>query len=207
MTERALGPEPVQAETRAYSVCVFCGSRFGQEPVFRQAAEEIGRLIARAQWRLVYGGGNVGLMGALAGAAKDAGGDVLGIIPRHLMEREVGRRDLDELQITTTMFERKERMIAASDAFIVLPGGYGTLDEFLEVVTLKQLGYHAKPIILLDVDGVWQSLSAAMNDVVARGFAEPSAGTLWRLERSVQDCFEALAADAATRMPAASAAT
>ncbi|MDF1585149.1 LOG family protein [Marinimicrococcus flavescens] len=165
-----------------FSVCVFCGSRFGASPSFRAAAEALGREIGRRGWRLVYGGGDVGLMGVVASATLAAGGEVLGIIPRRLMEREVGKHDVTELLVTETMFARKERMIAESHAFLTLPGGLGTLDELLEVVTLRQLGYHDLPVLLVDVDGFWDEWQALLEKVVACGFADASAVRL--LERA-----------------------
>ncbi len=161
------------------NLCVFCGSRPGASTAFADAAAELGRGIARAGFGLVYGGGDVGLMGILAGAALDAGGVVHGIIPRRLLDREVAKEGITELTVTATMFERKERMIAASDGFIVLPGGFGTLDELLEVLTLRQLGYHDKPIVLLEVDGFWRPCLAFFERIVATGFAEPSAERLF----------------------------
>lgn len=157
------------------SVCVFCGSRFGTRSAYRDAAKKIGAGIGNKGWRVIYGGGDVGLMKIVADAAMEAGGEVKGFIPRKLMEREVGKRGITELVINVTMFERKERMIAESDAFVVLPGGLGTLDELLEVMTLRQLRYHDKPILLVDTDGFWRKALDLFEAVIAEGFAEPSA--------------------------------
>jgi uncharacterized protein (TIGR00730 family) len=140
-----------------------------------------GEAIGGRGWRLVYGGGEVGLMGVAARAALGAGGTVLGIIPQRLLDREVGKRDLTELRITATMFERKELLIREADAFLVLPGGLGTLDEILDVVTLRQLGYHAKPILLLDLGGYWRACQALFEQFVAAGFADPGAACLQEL--------------------------
>jgi hypothetical protein len=181
----------------AFSVAVFCGSRFGVDPAHRAAAVEIGAAIGGRGWRLVYGGGEVGLMGVTARAALEAGGPVLGIIPQRLLDREVGKRDLTELRVTATMFERKELLIREADAFVVLPGGLGTLDEILDAVTLRQLGYHTKPILLLDLGGYWRACVALFAQFAAAGFAEPSAvdlvelvpdvaGTLARLEAAAR---------------------
>ena len=137
----------------AISICVFCGSRYGADPRFRAAATRFGELAGSAQIRLIYGGGHVGLMGAVADAAIAAGGEVIGLIPTRLLEREVGHRAITELVVTQDMFERKQQMIDRADAFVVLPGGLGTLDELLEVVTLRQLGYHAKPIVVVNLGG------------------------------------------------------
>lgn len=154
------------------SVCVFCGSRPGINPAYAEAAQAVGRLIAKQNWRLVYGAGDVGLMGEVARAALEAGGRTLGVIPTHLMAREQGRRDLTTLIITENMHERKKVMFMNSDAIVVLPGGAGSLDEFFEVLTWAQIGLHEKPIFLLNTDGYWQPLMSLMDHVIAQGFAE-----------------------------------
>jgi len=142
----------------AWSVAVYCGSRMGDSPLFVQAARQVGELIARSGGRLVYGGGKVGLMGAVADAALAAGGPVLGVIPQALMDREVGHRGITELQVVNTMHERKLAMAEASDAFLALPGGIGTLEELYEMWSWQQLGYHDKPVALLNVDGFYDAL-------------------------------------------------
>ena len=142
----------------AWSVAVYCGSRMGDSPLFVQAARQVGELIARSGGRLVYGGGKVGLMGAVADAALAAGGPVLGVIPQALMDREVGHRGITELQVVHTMHERKLAMAEASDAFLALPGGIGTLEELYEMWSWQQLGYHDKPVALLNVDGFYDAL-------------------------------------------------
>jgi uncharacterized protein (TIGR00730 family) len=156
------------------SVCVYCGSRFGKNPAYKSAATELGTAIARAGWRLVYGAGDVGLMGAVAQATQAGGGETFGVIPTHLFEREVGKRDLSTFVITETMHERKKVMYMNSDAIVVLPGGAGSLDEFYEVLTWRQLGLHDKPICLLNIDGYWDPLIALNAHVVAEGFADQS---------------------------------
>jgi uncharacterized protein (TIGR00730 family) len=168
-------PGAAPAPPNPFSACVFCGSRSGTSPAYRAAARVLGAGIARRGWRLVYGGGEVGLMGEVALASLAGGGEVLGIIPQRLVDREVGKRDLTELVVTRTMFERKERMLARSDAFLVLPGGFGTLDELLEVVTLTQLGYLSVPLVLIDIEGIWAPLRSAFRSIVEHGFAEPTA--------------------------------
>lgn len=168
------------------SVCVFCGSRLGASATYRHLAEEAGRAIGRRGWRLIYGGGDVGLMGVLATAVLEAGGEVVGIIPRRLLDREVAKPGITELVVTPTMFERKERMISAADAFLVLPGGFGTLDELLEVVTLRQLGYHDRPILLVDADGFWRPCLELFENVIAQGFADAATRRLWRLVPDVE---------------------
>lgn len=164
-----------------FAVAVFCGSRIGGDPAHAAAAEELGVAIGGMGWQLVYGGGDVGLMGVTARAAMNAGADVTGIIPQRLLDREVGKRDLTELRVTSTMFERKELLIKAADAFVALPGGLGTLDEILDAVTLRQLGYHTKPILLVDLGGFWQSCAAVFQHFVAAGFADASATRLYEL--------------------------
>lgn len=156
------------------SLCVFCGSRSGGSPAYAAAAQGLGLAIARNGWRLVYGAGDVGLMGEVARAAISAGAPSLGVIPTHLLDREKGKRDLSTLIITEDMHERKKVMFMNSDAVVVLPGGAGSLDEFFEVLTWAQIGLHGKPIFLLDIDGYWQPLLALINHIVAEGFAAPS---------------------------------
>jgi uncharacterized protein (TIGR00730 family) len=158
--------------TTLRSVCVFCGSRAGRDPAHAEAARATGALIAAEGWRLVYGAGDVGLMGEVARAAQAAGARTMGVIPTHLMAREQGKRDLSQLVITEDMHERKKVMFMNSDAIVVLPGGAGSLDEFFEVLTWRQIGLHGKPIFLLDVHGYWQPLVALMRHVIAEGFAE-----------------------------------
>lgn len=157
-----------------HSLCVFCGSRSGARPGYAAAAEALGLAIAQNGWRLVYGAGDVGLMGEVARAAIAAGASTLGVIPTHLLDREAGKRDLSTLIITEDMHERKKVMFMNSDAVVVLPGGAGSLDEFFEVLTWAQIGLHNKPIYLLDVDGYWQPLLALIDHIVAEGFAAPS---------------------------------
>ena len=156
------------------SVCVYCGSRPGARPAYASAARETGAMLATRGWRLVYGAGDVGLMGEVARAAQTAGGTTFGVIPVHLFNREVGKRDLSTFIVTENMHERKKVMFMNSDAIVVLPGGAGTLDEFYEVLTWRQIGLHEKPIVLLDTEGYWQPLLALNAHVVAQGFADQS---------------------------------
>jgi len=156
------------------SVCVYCGSRDGARSAYAAAATATGEMLARNGWRLVYGAGDVGLMGRVAKATQAAGGKTFGVIPTHLLDWEVGKRDLDSFVITETMHERKKVMFMNSDAVVVLPGGAGSLDEFFEVLTWRQLGLHDKRIVLVDVDGYWGPLSALLAHVVAQGFADAS---------------------------------
>ncbi len=156
--------------TRALSFCVYCGSRSGDDAAFADAARAIGEAIGRRGWRLVYGGGRAGLMGSVADAALAAGADVVGVIPKALMGRELGHGGLTELHVVDTMHERKRLMAERSDAFVALPGGIGTFEELFEVWTWLQLGYHDKPVGLLNAAGYYDSLLAFLDQSVARGF-------------------------------------
>ena len=161
-------------------LCLFCASSTGNDPRFADAARALGTLLAEKGVGLVYGGGNIGLMGICADAALLAGGEVVGVIPRGLEEREVAHRGLTDLQVTGTMHERKQRMHDLSDAFIVLPGGFGTLDELFETLTWAQLGIHGKPIGLLDVAGFFQPLLAFIEHQVESGVVAPrTRALLW----------------------------
>jgi uncharacterized protein (TIGR00730 family) len=155
---------------RSFSVAVYCGSRFGDAPAFATAARVVGQLIGQRGATLVYGGGRVGLMGTLADAVIAAGGRVVGVIPQALMDREVGHTRLTELHIVQTMHERKQLMAERADAFISLPGGIGTLEELYEVWSWQQLGYHDKPVALLNVDGYYDALLEFTRVTLARGF-------------------------------------
>lgn len=154
----------------AVSIAVYCGSRLGDSPAFVAAARELGRLIAVGGSTLVYGGGRVGLMGAVADAALEHGGSVVGVIPQALMDREVGHNGLTEQHVVQTMHERKMLMAERSDAFIALPGGIGTLEELYEMWSWQQLGYHDKPVALLNVDGYYDALLEFTRVSHDRGF-------------------------------------
>lgn len=172
------------------SVCVYCGARSGNRPAYAQAARDTGLMLARKGWRLVYGAGDVGLMGQVARAAQGAGGRTFGVIPTHLLDLEVGKRDLSTFVVTETMHERKKVMFMNADAIVVLPGGGGSLDEFFEVLTWRQLDLHRKLIVVLNVEGYWDPLLALLDRVVEEGFADASlksfvtvAGDVAELER------------------------
>ncbi len=178
----------------AKSVCVYCGSRSGAIPAYAQAAEALGTAIARAGWQLVYGAGDVGLMGIVARAAQGAGGDTFGVIPEHLVRREVGKADLTAYVVTETMHERKKVMFMNAHAVVVLPGGAGSLDEFFEVLTWAQLGLHDKPILLLNTEGYWDPLLTLIDHVIAQGFADASLRALITVVPTVEDAVGTLAA-------------
>jgi uncharacterized protein (TIGR00730 family) len=151
-------------------VCVFCGSSLGASPAYAEAARHFGQLLARRGLGLVYGGGNVGLMGILADAVLEEGGEVIGVIPHSLVTREVGHRGLTDLRVVDTMHERKALMADLADGFVALPGGIGTLDEWFEIWTWAQLGLHAKPCALLDVAGYYAPLLAFLDRMVEERF-------------------------------------
>ncbi len=155
------------------SICVFCGSSLGNREIYREVAIEVGKAIAQRQCRLIYGGGNIGLMGVVADAALEAGGEVIGVIPKHLQEREVGHDGLTKLHVVDSMHQRKALMADLADAFIALPGGFGTFEELCEILTWSQLGLHAKPCGLLNVAGFYDPLLALFDRAVDNGFLRP----------------------------------
>lgn len=152
------------------SVCVFCGSRSGDDAVHRGGAAELGHLLATTDRRLIFGGGDVGLMGTVSSAARSAGGRVIGVIPESLIDREVKQPREIELRVVGSMHERKALMAELSDGFVALPGGFGTLDELFEIVTWSQLGIHRKPVGLLNLDGFFDALLAFLDQLVDAGF-------------------------------------
>lgn len=155
------------------SICLYCGSRPGVNPAFAADAAAFGRAVALRGWRLVYGGGDVGLMGVAARGALALGGEVIGIIPRRLLEREQGLAEVSELIVTESLRERKGLMFERSDAFVALPGGFGTLEEVVETLTLRQLHYHNKPIYFLDTAGFFQPLIQFFEHALNSGFIHP----------------------------------
>ncbi|MEM9636653.1 MAG: TIGR00730 family Rossman fold protein [Pseudomonadota bacterium] len=156
------------------SICVYCGSRPGADPAYLEDATALGVGLAEEGWRLVYGAGDVGLMGAVARAAQTAGGETFGVIPEHLVAWEVGKTDLTSYVVTETMHERKKVMFMNCDAVVVLPGGAGSLDELFEVLTWRQLGLHKKPVFLVNSNGYWDPLITLLRHVTDQGFADAS---------------------------------
>lgn len=156
------------------SVCVYCGSNAGNRPAYTEHAASLGRLIASEGLGLVYGGGNVGLMGVVADAVLAAGGEVVGVIPEQLVGMEVAHRGVTRLEVVADMHTRKARMFELADGFVALPGGFGTLDEMFEMLTWRQLGLGDKPCAFLDVDGFWQPLVAMLDHMVAERFVHPA---------------------------------
>lgn len=174
------------------AVCVFCASSDLVDPRWLQLARDVGAALAARGHEVVSGGGRVGMMGTLATGARAAGGHTLGVIPQSLVDREVADRDADELVITDGMAARKTVMIDRADAFIVLPGGLGTLDELFEVWTTATLGLHTKPIVLLDVDNFFGGLLAWLEGLVSSGFVSPSAQTLVHVARRMDEALDAV---------------
>lgn len=170
------GAEPIYdgAMRNLKSICVYCGSSNDGPSGHRTAAREFGRMLGREKIDLVYGGGRVGLMGAVADGAIEAGGHVVGIIPEHLMRAEVGHGQVSELHVVASMHVRKAMMFERSDAFVALPGGPGTLDEVFEILTWRQLQLHDKPTVLCNLDGYWNGLIGLIDGIIAAKYARPS---------------------------------
>jgi uncharacterized protein (TIGR00730 family) len=173
-------------------VCVYCASSNDLSQVYFAVARDLGSGMARRGWPLIYGGGGVGLMGAIADAVRSAGGTIVGIIPQALLEREAAYLQSDELIVTTTLRERKQLMDDHSDAFIALPGGFGTLEELLEIMTLRQLAYHDKPIVIVNVGGYFDALLAQFERIFAEGFAHGRYRDLYSVVGSSEQALELL---------------
>jgi uncharacterized protein (TIGR00730 family) len=174
------------------SVTVYCSSSSQLAPVFMDAAAELGRALALNHWRLVYGGNDVGMMGVLAGAARGAGGKVVGVTPQLFIDKGVADRACDELHVTACMRERKAKMEQHGDAFVALPGGLGTFEEFFEIVCGKQLAYHNKPIVLLNIDGYYDPLLAMIAHGLELNFVRPRATQLYFVASTVTEAVEYL---------------
>lgn len=175
-------------------ICIFCGSAVGARPAYAEAAREVGREVARRGIGLVYGGGAVGLMGIVADAALTAGAEVIGVIPHGLLKREVGHGGGVEMHIVDTMHQRKAMMADLSDGFIVLPGGFGTLEEAVEALTWAQLGIQAKGVVFLDVEGYWQPFFKALDHMAAEGFVRSMHRPLAMQAATVPEAIDKLAA-------------
>lgn len=179
--------------TEVRAICVYCGSSIRVADEHKDSARRIGRQIGERGLQLVYGGGRVGLMGIAADSALDAGGEVIGIIPAHIQELEVEHTNLTELHVVDSMHTRKRMMFDRSDAFVILPGGLGTLDEFFEIITWKQLGLHDKPVVIVNGGGYWQPMIDMLNHMIGAGFAQPAHLNLFRVVDDVDQIFDALA--------------
>lgn len=174
------------------NVCVYCGSSSRVDDAFKEAATQMGTLIAKEGWGVVYGGGHVGLMGLTADAALQNGGKVIGIIPEHIQEREVQHDNLTELHVVDTMHVRKQMMVDRSQAFVILAGGLGTLDELFELLTWKQLGLHDKPIVIVNIKGYWTKLLEAVQNIADEGFMRQEDLGLYMVVDSVDDVPKAI---------------
>jgi len=172
------------------TVTVYCGSRSGSSKAYKNAAKELGRQMAERGIHLVFGGGRIGLMGDVADQVLANGGTVTGIIPHFLHELEVAHQGVTELIVVESMHERKHLMFSKSDAFVILPGGLGTLEECLEILTWKQLQLHRSPIVILDVEGYWKTLRILFQDIVEGGFAHPKALDLFSIVSNVEAVFD-----------------
>jgi uncharacterized protein (TIGR00730 family) len=182
-------------------LCVFCGSATGRRPAYAAAARALGAALARRGIHLVYGGGSIGLMGLLADAVLAAGGAVTGVIPRGLYSAEIAHAGLTNLRVVPSMHERKATMASLADGFVALPGGLGTFEELLEVLTWLQLGIHRKPVALLDVEGYWRGLRTLLDDAVAAGFVEPERAALLLFETEPGALLDRLLAWAPPALP------
>lgn len=174
------------------AISVFCGSREGQKPAYMQEAYRLGHLMAKRNINLVYGGGAIGLMGAVANGVKENGGYVTGVIPDFLRKHEVGHYGLDELIVTESMHERKLKMFELSQAAVILPGGLGTLDEAFEIITWKQLRQHDRPIVIVNQQGYWDVFEVMIDKIIDQGFAHEKVRELYSVVETIDDIFAAL---------------
>jgi uncharacterized protein (TIGR00730 family) len=193
--DRVTGKTSGSVVTDIRSLCVYCGSSNGVAARLLDAASDLGGMIGRAGIELIYGGGRAGMMGRAADGALAAGGRVTGIIPGHLHDREVAHPGLTELVVVASMHDRKRQMAERSDGFIVLPGGYGTLDELFEIVTWRQLGLHDKPIVVVDLDRYWQPLASLLDGMVGAGFVSEENRRLLRWVERIEDTLPAITAE------------
>jgi hypothetical protein len=187
------------------AICVFCGSKDGVRPEYGKAAAGLGRLLAERQIRLVYGGSNVGLMRVIADSCMAAGGEVIGVMPQMMVAKEIANRSTSQLHIVGSMHERKAMMADLADAFIAMPGGFGTFDELFEIVTWRQIGLHSKPIGLLNTCGFFEPLLRLAHHAVAEGFVRPTDGTLLVSEPTPEALLERLTNSASATRPATAA--
>lgn len=187
--------------TAIKAVAVYCGALHGAEPKYREAAYRFGAQLAQQGIDLIFGGGSVGLMGVVSDGVADKGGRAIGVITRSLIRQEVANNRLTRLEVVESMHERKQRMFELADAFVALPGGVGTLDETIEVITWRQLGLHDKPIVIVDQDGYWQPLELLMRHVVQKGFAAPALHGLYTIVPDISDVLNTLQAAPPPALP------
>ena len=182
------------------SLCVYCGSARGASPRYIAAAKELGEAMAERNIRLVYGGARIGMMGEVADAVMKHGGEVVGVIPEHLQTSEVGHSGITELKVVDSMHTRKKLMFDLSDAFAVLPGGFGTLDELFEIITWRMLSLHSKPVVVINIDGYWDPYQALVDHIIAQGFARESSRQFFSVVNSVGRAFDLLDEPAAVKV-------
>jgi uncharacterized protein (TIGR00730 family) len=182
------------------SLCVYCGSARGASPRYIAAAKELGESMAERGIRLVYGGARIGMMGEVADAVMKNGGEVIGVIPEHLQSTEVGHSGITELKVVESMHVRKKLMFDLSDAFAVLPGGFGTLDELFEIITWRMLSLHAKPVVVINIDGYWDPFQALVDHMIGKGFARESTRQFFSVVNSVGRVFDLLDEPAAVKV-------
>lgn len=176
------------------SLCVYCGSSDRGSPTHHDAALHLGGLMAKAGIRLVYGGGRIGMMGRIADAVMERGGEVIGIIPQFLEQVEVGHSGVTQLIVTDNMHDRKQKMAEMSDAFLIMPGGLGTLEETFEILTWKQLGLHQKPVIIADIEGYWHHLTELIDHMIAENYAKAENRALFHVIDNIDELLPALSA-------------
>ena len=193
---RSPASNPAPQSASSLSICVYCGSRAGIRPAYQALALALGTAIGQRGWQLVYGGGRAGLMGLVADATLAAGGRVIGVIPESLMQLEVGHVGLSELHVVQTMHQRKQKMAECADAFIAMPGGIGTFEELFEVWTWRHLGYHQRPLGLLDAEGFWAPMLAFLQHAVAEGFMSAGQMAMLHTDTQVQALLDRLAREA-----------
>lgn len=181
------------ADLKVKTVCVYCGSSSNVPEIYCAAATRLGKLIAESNLKLVYGGGKSGLMGLVAEGVLAGGGEALGVIPHHIANREISHTGLTELHLVDTMHERKQMMVDLADAFVILPGGLGTLDEFFEIMTWRQLALHDKPIVIVNIEGYWSPLLVLIDRLIDQGFARENDRQMLQVVDSVEDVPAALA--------------
>ena len=178
--------------TTIKSLCVYCGSSMNVDEDFKQAAKKMGEILAQNNIRLVYGGGKAGLMGIIADAVMQNGGEAIGIIPSHISDREIQHKGLTELHVVDTMHVRKQMMVDNSDAFLIMPGGIGTLDETCEIMTWRQLGIHDKPIVVADLKGYWKPFVNMIDNIISEGFMREDDKKIITIVDTIDDVMDAL---------------
>ena len=189
LNQKNLGASDIKVKT----VCVYCGSSAKAAEIYRKTATRMGEVLTENNLKLVYGGGKSGLMGLVAEGVLSTGGEVFGVIPHHIANREISHTGLTELHVVDTMHERKQMMVDLADAFVILPGGLGTLDEFFEIMTWRQLALHDKPIIVVNIEGYWSPLLVLVDRLVDQGFARESDRQMLQVVDTVEEVIDALA--------------